>query len=265
MKLRQSIQWISDPHALTPIQRVGSLWLKRDDLFSIAGCRGGKVRICWMLADGARGLVAASHRHSPQMAMVANVARNRRIPCRIHTARGQETSEIADAVSAGAEIIRHTPGYNGVLIARAREDAKERGWREIPFGMESQEAIDLTSNQATNIPPECKRILVTVGIGMSLCGILHGLKHRLPVLAVAVGCPRPEKYIQRWAPAWWEEDVTLIHAAEDYSQHVDAAIDGVRLDPVYEAKASPYVEPGDLFWIVGCRGLVRKKHPRPCS
>lgn len=46
----------------TPIQSIGGIWLKRDDLFEIAGVRGGKVRTCWRLSQGSVGLVTAGSR-----------------------------------------------------------------------------------------------------------------------------------------------------------------------------------------------------------
>jgi 1-aminocyclopropane-1-carboxylate deaminase/D-cysteine desulfhydrase-like pyridoxal-dependent ACC family enzyme len=253
----------AEPGDLTPVEQRGKIWLKRDDLYRAAGAPGGKVRTCWALAQDAKGLVAASHRHSPQMHMVARVANVLGIPCHIHTATGAETSEIEDAKSYGAKIFRHAPGYNGVLIARARADAASRkGWREIPFGMESQDAVDLTAGQVGNIPKGAKRLVIAVGIGMSLSGVLWGLKkakRNLPVLAVAVGTPKPEKFIDKWAPEDWRETTTLIRAEEDYSTHVHAEVDGVLLDPVYESKTVKFLKPGDLLWVIGIRASALKK------
>lgn len=249
---------------LTPIQKVGKVWLKRDDLYRAAGAPGGKVRTCWALAQHTKGLVAASHRHSPQMHMVARVAAALGLPCHIHTATGAETPEISDAKRYGARIFRHAPGYNGVIIARARTDAAKRGWREIPFGMESQEAVDLTASQVAEIPKGVKRVVLAVGIGMSLSGVLWGLSRnkataKLPVLAVAVGTPKPEKYINKWAPSNWRETTTLIHASEPYSQHVRASVGGVLLDPVYEAKVAKHLVAGDLLWVIGIRASALSK------
>lgn len=230
--------------------------MKRDDLYRAAGAPGGKARTCWALAQNQDGLVAASHRHSPQMHMVARMAHALGIPCHIHTAEGDETDEIRDAKAFGAKIFRHSPGYNGVLIARARADAAKRKWREIPFGMESTEAVELTAEQVGNVPKQIKRVVMAVGIGMSLSGVLWGLEKRgiyVPILAVAVGTPNPSKYIDKWAPSDWEGQVELIHAEEPYSKFVDASVGNVRLDPVYEAKCARFLKEGDLLWIVGIR------------
>jgi DNA modification methylase len=260
---------IADPVAMTPVQRVGELWLKRDDLFSVAGVRGGKVRTCWGLAQGASGLVTAGSRASPQVNIVAHVARALNIPCRVHTPSGEPAPEVLAAIGAGAEHVQHSPGYNNVIIARAREDAAAAGWREIPFGMECQAAVDATRAQARNLPTDAKRLVVPVGSGMSLAGILHGLVDaglRLPVLGVVVGAD-PEERLDRWAPANWRDMVTLVRSDLDYH---DAApsnrIGDVVLDPHYEAKALPFLEPGDCFWVVGLRQTVAVTwHPAPTA
>ena len=36
-----------------------------------------------------------------------------------------------------------------------------------------------------------------------------------------------------------------------YSMKTDYEIDGVKLDPIYEGKCYPYLQEGDLLWIVG--------------
>ncbi len=240
---------------LTPVEKHGDVWVKRDDLYTVAGVCGGKARACWDLARYAKGLVTAGSRQSPQVNIVAQIAKHLNIPCRVHTPTGDLSSELLDAKAAGAEVVQHTPGYNTVIIARAREDAAELGWTNIPFGMECAGAVMVTSRQAENIP-NCKRIVVPVGSGMSLAGILWGLAHRhleIPVLGIMVGAD-PTKRLKKYAPEWLRKRVlTLEPSGVDYHTNVDAKIDDIKLDPVYEAKCVPFIEPGDLFWIVGIR------------
>lgn len=59
---------------LTPVDKHGDYWMKRDDLYRVAGVCGGKVRTCWNLAQGAKGLVTAGSRSSPQCNIVAHIA-----------------------------------------------------------------------------------------------------------------------------------------------------------------------------------------------
>lgn len=242
--------------AKTPIERRGAAWAKRDDLFEVAGVAGGKVRTCWHLAQGASGLVTAGSRASPQVNIVAHIARALGIPCRVHTPSGALSPEVLSARNCGAEVVQHRAGYNNVIIARAREDAIARGWREIPFGMECQEAVRQTKRQVADLPDGVERIVIPVGSGMSAAGVLWGLVERglsIPVLGIVVGAS-PTKRLDQYAPPNWRDLMTLRPSGIDY--HAAAPIDeweGIALDPHYEAKCIPFLAPGDLLWIVGIR------------
>jgi 1-aminocyclopropane-1-carboxylate deaminase/D-cysteine desulfhydrase-like pyridoxal-dependent ACC family enzyme len=244
-------------NALTPIERHGDVWLKRDDLFEAGGVRGGKARACELLARHAtQGLVTASARRSPQSVIVASLARQARIPCRVHSAWGESTPELERAAALGAEIIRHRPGYNSVIIRRATDDAAERGWSLVPFGMECREAVQSTARQTGNLPAEMVRLVIPVGSGMSLAGVLHGLARRqsmVPILGVVVGA-RPDRRLDRWAPPGWRSSVTLVRSGLPYHRSAPVQVlDDVPLDPVYEAKCLPLLGPGDCLWVVGRR------------
>ncbi len=246
------------PDDLTPVELHGGHWVKRDDLFAIPGGAGGKVRTCLTLARGAdAGLITAGSRQSPQVNIVAGVAAALGLPCRVHVpaAKGGLTPELAAAQATGAEIVEHRPGHNSVIIARAREDAAARGWTEIPFGMECAEAVAATAAQVANLPADAKRLVVPVGSGMSLAGILSGLAaagRDLPVLGVKVGAD-PSKRLDRYAPGW-RERAELLDSPLDYHQHAPVTeLGALRLDPVYEAKCLPFLQEGDVLWVVGCR------------
>ena len=250
---------ISD--GISPIQKHKDIYLKREDLFSVAGIRGAKARTCWHLSQGAKGLVSAGSRQSPQANIVAQIAKNLNIPCHIHTPEGELSAELIDAKMTGAKIVQHKAGYNNVIIARAREDSQKTGWTNIPFGMECKEAISQTMAQVKNIPPEVKRIVIPVGSGMNLAGLLCGLKEEnlnIPVLGVKVGAD-PTKRLNKYAPSGWRNMVKIVDCGIDYHKQVKGEINGIILDPIYEAKCLPYLEKGDLFWIIGVRKSALKK------
>lgn len=256
---------ISDPDALTPIQPISDgRWMKRDDLFEVAGVRGGKVRTCLALAAGAPGLVTAGARMSPQAAIVAAIAQHTGVPARIHTPGGSRSAILQYCEARGAEVVQHNPGYNTVIVARAREDAAASGWTEIPFGMECQEAIHQTRRQAQAIPSGVQRIVVPCGSGMSLAGLLWGLQdvgRPIPVLAVQVGA-NPKKRLAQYAPPGWESQVTLVKCQGAYhTPAVETVLEGVQLDPIYEAKCIPFLQPGDLLWVVGVRPTMESIRP----
>lgn len=253
---------VSGPE-FTPIEDRGGVLVKRDDLFAVGGVRGGKVRTCWHLSRGAVGLVTAGSRHSPQVNIVAHVARKLGIPCRIHVPSGKLSPEVVAARDAGAEVVPHLPGYNTVIVARAHADAVVRGWTEIPFGMECVEATRQTAHQVGNVaryiadnPGAVGRIVVPVGSGMSLAGILHGFcRHGVgtPVLAVRVGAD-PAKRLDRYAPSDWRRRVTVVETGVDYAiPAATTGLGGLTLDSVYEGKCIPFLSPGDLLWVVGIR------------
>jgi 1-aminocyclopropane-1-carboxylate deaminase/D-cysteine desulfhydrase-like pyridoxal-dependent ACC family enzyme len=246
---------------LTPIETHAGLLVKRDDLFSFGGASGGKVRTCLALAKAATdpgGLVTAGTRGSPQVEIVALVAQALGIGCRVHVpASAKPSPELKSAIAAGAEVVEHRPGYNTVIVARARNDAERLGWVNIPFGMECDMAVEMTSYQvASLIDKNFNRLVVPVGSGMSLAGILAGMvKYGLdfPVLGVSVGAD-PTARLQRWAPLFqWEQMCEIIPSGQPYARPVEAALGDLKLDPYYEAKCAEHLRPGDLFWVIGRR------------
>lgn len=253
---------LGDPTAQTPVEFHGGHLVKRDDRFGIGRSAGGKVRSCLALArtPGCRGLVTAGSRHSPQVNIVASVGAMLGLPVRAHVPAGATTPELAAAAAIGAEIVGHRPGYNTVIIARAREDAAERGWVEIPFGMETPVAVEQTAAQVRNLPfGDFTRIVIPVGSGMSLAGVLRGLREAgqdVPVLGVVVGAD-PSDRLDEHAPGW-RNQVRLVRSHLEYDSHAPVTTLGdLALDPIYEAKALPFLKDGDLFWVVGCRETAR--------
>lgn len=257
------------PTNLTRIDEVDGIWVKRDDLYvSPAGLApGGKARTCYALAmefkkQGLVGLVTAGSRSSPQVNIVAQIGAALRMPVRVHTPAGAPGPEVLAAIEAGADRLEHKAGYNSVIVKRAEDDAKALGWGLIPFGMECEEAVLQTSKQVDSLMEilnKFKRVVVPVGSGMSLCGVLRGmgrlgLLSRVPVLGVTVGAD-PAKRLDRYAPVLWRfaSGLELRPSSTDYHKKVEAYLGPIKLDPVYEAKCLEYLEPGDLFWIVGIR------------
>lgn len=246
---------------LTPIERVGRMWLKRDDLYAIAGATGGKARGCHAIMvdasdNGIAGMVTATARSSVQMVVVARMAAKFGCPCRIHTAAAKGTTQsIERAIKAGADVVEHRPGYTSVCIARAIEDAGGLRWLYIPFGMEHVAAVREIAGQVTGIPKGVKRIVVPVGGGVTLAGVLTGLARErldIPVVGVRVGGD-PSKRIDRLGVPLWRSRVKIVNASVDYGTPVEAEIGNVILDPYYEAKCAEVLRPDDLFWIVGHR------------
>lgn len=249
---------INDPEAITPIEAAGGFWFKRDDYFAIGTARGGKVRSCLKLSEGAVGLSTAGSRASPQVNIVAQVAKHLGVPASAHLPKGELAPNVKETAHL-IEIIQHTAGYNNTIKKRARDDAEARGWTEVPFGMECPVAIDCTKRQVRNIPDGVKRIVIPVGSGMSLCGLLAGMAEEhinLPVLGVIVGA-NPSAVMAKYAPPGWNDIVTLVKSEQDYHDYAPSSVFmGIQLDPIYEAKCIPFLEPGDMLWVVGIRSAL---------
>ena len=249
---------------LTPVQTFGcGVFVKRDDLYSVAGVCGGKVRACYNIVSKTRdlrGLVTAGSRSSPQVNIVASIAKHFKLPCFCHVPSGKLFPEVELAQSKGATIVQHKPGYNSVIVARARECAKEMNYTEIPFGMSSFDAVNSTRKQALNLKQfPIKRILMIVGSGMSLAGVLWGLQDEgmsIPITGVVVGSD-PVKRLMGFAPFGWQQRVELIKSKHKYQDVVEGYLAGITLDPIYEAKLVPFIKEGDLVWIVGIRESVK--------
>jgi hypothetical protein len=160
-------------------------------------------------------------------------------------------------------IVQHKPGYMNNLERYSRDDASVTGWLWVPFGLEGHDAVRYTAAQVASIVAMPKdeykavqRIVLPIGSGLSAAGVLWGLERwqvNKLVVGVKVGKdPRPA--LDKWAPPGWAGRMTLVSALQEY--HVSASnpyLEGVRLDSHYEAKALPFLLPGDLFWVVGIR------------
>lgn len=238
----------------TPIQSFGSIFLKRDDLFSYAGISGGKVRSALSICQNAtRGIVTAGSRHSPQIEIVSVIAREMGLPLRAHTASGELTDELIYAQNNGAEIIQHKPGYNVVIIKRAIDDAEKMGYLYVPFGMECEEAIIQTSSQVLDIPTEVSRIIMPIGSGMSFLGVAQGLKKigsSIPLIGIQVGAD-PTKRFKKYNLTY--SNLEIIKSEYKYEKRLTESVGDVELDPIYESKCKKYLKEGDLLWIVGKR------------
>jgi 1-aminocyclopropane-1-carboxylate deaminase/D-cysteine desulfhydrase-like pyridoxal-dependent ACC family enzyme len=251
--------------SVTPIEYLQAqrLYLKRDDLYEFAGVRGGKVRSCRRLSQGAQMLITASSRHSPQMCIVARIAKRLQIPARCHMPQGVYTEEMQEAMKAGATLIQHRAGYNTVIIKRAKDDIKNNFPQatEIPFGMRCVEAVEETAKQVRNLPAagQINRIVVPVGSGISLAGVLLGIStyrtdlKKVRVLGVQVGA-NPVKTLDQLAIFGWRNCCEIVEASQPYHAAVkQSQIAHVAVDPHYEGKVLGLLEPNDVFWLVGIR------------
>lgn len=249
---------------LTPVEYIEDrkIWLKRDDKFEICGVKGGKARAAYQLIqqnikEGYDTVVTAGSRQSPQCEIVSFICEELGIDCKLFMPIGKDTSVISNIRgNKHTELKRVSPSYNNVIIARAKEYAKERGCGYIPFGMECFENVEVTSRQVQNIPKGVKRIVIPVGSGMSFSSVVTGMTRYgyiyIPILGVRVG-KEPSKIIEEYAEGINMVDYDIVTSKVDYHTAVDHRVGDVQLDPIYEAKCGEFLREGDLLWIVGRR------------
>lgn len=248
---------------ITPVVycKEEGIWLKRDDMFEVYGVHGGKARsayqvILQLLDMGYDTVVTAGSRQSPQCEIVSYICEHLKVNCKVFMPFGGDTSVIEHIKeNKYTEIMRVRPGYNNIIIARAREYAENRKCGYVPFGMECAENVKVTSEQVQNIPEECSRVVVPVGSGMSFSSIVTGMnKYEInkPLLGVRVG-KDPSKIINEYAFGLDLMDYEIVTSSVDYHESVDAWVGDYNLDPIYEAKCKEFLRPGDLLWVVGHR------------
>ncbi|MBO4513508.1 MAG: pyridoxal-phosphate dependent enzyme [Victivallales bacterium] len=251
-----------DIHELTPVERHGDVWLKRDDLFQIFGACGGKARAAYALIRqgldlGFDTFVTAGSRESPQCELVSAICEGLGVNAICVMPRGKETSIIRNiGRNSHTELVRAKLGYNTYIIHMAKKLAQERGAFYIPFGMECWDNIRMTMSQAANIPDNTGRVVVPVGSGMTLAALVNGLHlmgKRIPVLGIQVG-KDPRKILDKYLFEACRDNYQIQTAPMDYHTACDGvAIDGIPLDRIYEAKCRPFLQGGDCLWIVGRR------------
>lgn len=243
---------------LTPVCKIGDCFVKRDDLFEVFDVVGAKARQAYgiITKSDCDTVVTAGSRFSPQIQIVANICKHLGKKCRCHTINGKDTEELLIAIGDGAEIIHHKDTWhNNVIIKRAMVDAEQNKCLYVPFGMESWESIYQTALQVKNVPDDVEHIVITAGSGMNLCGVLWGLKllgrSDVRVTAVSVGY-NVQKTLKKYAPTDIQ-NLTVVKSELGYEDKVFEKIGDVELDPIYESKCVPYLQPNCLFWIIGKR------------
>ena len=247
---------------MTPVEKRDGIYFKRDDCFELYGVRGGKVRSAYMLiqdgmAQDAKAFVTAGSRMSPQCEIVSTICEALHIPCHLFMPRGQETSVIRNILGNSYSEIHWTKvGYNNVLLSYSRRFAESMGYYYIPFGMECAENIEISMHQVQNIPSDVKRIVVPCGSGMSMISVIRGLQHYdmadKDVVGVVVG-KDPSKTFERFLG---ETCIKYSFVSSPLKYHDIPKVTtfcGIDLDPTYESKCIPFVNDGDMLWIVGHR------------
>ena len=251
-----------DLHAITPVEKAGNIWLKREDLFNFQGFFGAKVRAAVALLEKAKalsyqGVVCYASRGSPQLALVSTAAKSFGMASHGFCAKASTLSEPLRLAKSWGMVLHEIPyGYPSVVKHHAAAFADKRGFSLLPFGLCSEEAFGLAEAQAHALLSAgvgWKRLVIVAGSGTNLIGVLRAMAAKgcvRPVLAVLIGqdC---RKTVTSQAPLGGL-NVQFVLSPLKYPQtSYYTGVNGVPLDLRYDAKAVPYLQPGDLLWVIG--------------
>lgn len=271
----------------TPVQYVGGVFYKRDDMYTPYGAgdvNGGKVRqairLLYPMREKLRsnynGVVTHTQVHSTTGTIIARVCKDLSIPCTIcvggsspDTIDNHHMMRYAKSLGANVRNVCGT-GMHGPVLARMREIAKQENLFDAVFthNVEAREdaIIDSIERQVGNLPNQLDQLVLPVGSGVHFAAVVRGL-HRYKInvgkiIGLCVGPKRTEN-INKWV------DPMSGYPLPDYELHclntvygkplVEKTADGTILDDLYEAKAHKWMRENlDLnkrtcFWVVGRR------------
>lgn len=220
---RDKILWEDSIYELTPVQQIGDIYYKREDLFAPAGeglLNGSKARQClWLINEymkqdtTPKGIITGTVLKSPQHLIVSSIARHYGIPS-VHIVGGTNPNSaikvpnirISNYLGAKFDFKCGT-GYNSSLQKRTKELNRSEypSYFYVEYGitlnhkLHSADRIEqfhrVGAEQVKNIPDNISTIIIPFGSGNSTTSILYGLslykpKNLKKVILVGIG---PEK------------------------------------------------------------------------
>lgn len=280
---------IRDPYELTPVQTIGSLKVKRDDLFApyeAGGVNGGKLRQCILLAQqGAResdGIVTYCSIGSPQAPITSAVARAMKKPCVVvygGTSRERLFQEEMPRLVLhynGRIIVGARTGRHNVLHSVAQKISKQQNYFLVQYGINLNDyenvLLSAVADQTKNIPA-CKNLVAVCGSGITASGILIGLKkYNIEVENVHLVATAPDRqeFIHSMASKYGADRKLEYHdlyhlRGFSYDKGARAKIGEIVLHPNYEAKAylwykqSVLKDEETVFWITGAKPTIQRR------
>lgn len=237
---------------ITPIEKVGEYFVKRDDYWDECGiAKGGKARtagiVCrYAKSHGYDGIAVAVSRNSSVPDMLSRVCAYNGMRLHVHCPSGELPVMFEKAASHGAVVHQHRPGYMSVLRSRLKthtDEDKKLLPLGLGLGLPECDAVEATAAQAVNLEG-ASRVVMVVGSGWMFRGVALGLsrlKNPPKLIGVVVGKP-PVLEVPEFAQ--------LVPSPHDFMEDVGADLEGIPLDPTYEAKCRQFVQPGDTLWIV---------------
>lgn len=199
---RKKVKWEKHIFDLSPVEKIGDLYFKREDYFAplgYGGINGSKLRVCiWLINEaldsGALGVVHGAVTGSPQHPMVATICRHYSIPCIdvVGSTRLDEHRNLVIAREMGAQFVYSNVGYAKTLEAKAYDtrDTKYPNYFVLETNItvnEDRNSPDrirkfhnVGSYQSYNIPSHIETVILPAGSCNSAVGVLFGIAEKRP-------------------------------------------------------------------------------------
>lgn len=261
---------------IDPVEEVDGFLVKRGDRFRLGAHSGSKVRQCLRVCE--RNIHAIRDQHnngictgaglpSPQVAIVAGVARYFGFSCAVTTPRfpngKRDYSRVNASIaqSEGADVYGVVNPNPSGYERDARCLAETLGYYQVKFGMAGRLAMEPVAEQCENIPDSVETIVVVSGSGLTACGIMWGLR-RFERNVSSVIVVRLSGHFGKTAERWYQTlppeqrfagDVVCVDSRHKYQ----SLIKTTPFDWTYESKAWCWMKENipasrkTLFWVVG--------------
>ncbi len=179
--------WHDAIYDLTPVEKIGDLWFKREDKFSPDGMHNGSKfrQLIWLFSRKSfPGVSSGAVTGSPQLPMTAACAKHYGMRCVQFSGARKNMALAGEKLGAKTKVVN--PGYAPLLNSRAKEYAKKRGWLRIETNItvttsdaEIEAFHRVGSEQVRNLPGHMETLIIPAGSRNSAVSVLYGL-HRYP-------------------------------------------------------------------------------------
>lgn len=277
--------WHNAIYDLTPVEKIGDVWFKREDKFSPDGMHNGSKfrQLIWLFSRKSfPGVASGAVTGSPQLPMTAACAKHYGMKC-VQFSGARKNMALAGE-KLGAKTILVNPGYGPLLNKRAKDYAKEHGWLRIETNItvttsdtEIEAFHRVGSEQVRNLPDHMETLIIPAGSRNSAVSILYGLHRYPPKSLKKIILMHINKNLEKHEQEMWErlktcgvgalpyQFETYDVFANDYTNYeklMPFTYKGLAFHGRYEAKCwnfitdnptafRPYMNDKTLFWIVG--------------
>lgn len=270
---------------LTPVEEHNGILFKRDDLYAPYGqdfITGGKIRQCRDLVknnldyihDKCDSTIAtASSIHSPQAPIVSKVAEEFGLKSiigfgntTVEKAIKQKAMSVCNTLGSELIVLSESQGFNNVIYSNLNKLNQTRPFFPILFGYAAktyrESIVNRIAEQVENV--DCDVLYVPVGSGVTLTGILEGVKtfnKKFRIVALQpFGYDRRKSIHSNLEGYSWEYDYEWIEGDYSYNKLLKKNV-GFELDMIYESKSFDMIsfnkDEKSCFWVIGNSNFIR--------